>query len=128
MKRKLTALVCCLAMAFGGLAVTASPAAADHEQSCYYTYVPNTVNVWGWKIITTALGSYTTWTVVSTTTVWGQVPVCTTIAHPPPTTQPPSPQCQTRHSTRQGLFALGMDPLTAGAHIGNGIGMIRDGC
>lgn len=38
MKRKLTAFVCCLVMAFGTLAVTASPASAHHEQSCTTTY------------------------------------------------------------------------------------------
>lgn len=39
MKRKLTAAVCCLLMALGGLAVTASPSAAHGEQSCTTTYV-----------------------------------------------------------------------------------------
>ena len=127
MKRKLTALACCLAMAFGSLAVMPSPASAHHEQSCHYEYVPKTVNVWGWKIITTAFGSYTTWTVVSTTTTWGQVPVCTTVAHPVEP-DPPSTVCEIRYATWHGLNRLGMDPITAGGHVGNGIGMIRDGC
>lgn len=87
-KRKMTALACCLAMAFGGLAVTALPASAHHEQSCYYTYVPQQVQI-GTRMeqrVFTGYGGMGTYImevpVPIYTTVWGQVPVCTTISHP----------------------------------------------
>ncbi len=86
--KRLAAAVVALLLAITSIAVMSSPAAAHHEQSCHYAYQSREVNVWGWKTINTALGSHTTWTVVGTTTVWGQVPVCTTIEHPPPTPPP----------------------------------------
>ncbi len=88
MKRKLTALACCLLMAFGVLAVTASPAAADHEQSCYYTYEARQVQI-GTRtetrvdpIIPGPGVTVVEYEVPVYTTVYGQVRTCTTIQHP----------------------------------------------
>lgn len=88
MKRKLTALVCCLAMAFGWMAVGASPAAADHEQSCHYTYVSQQVQT-GTRTETRAEPiipgpgvTFVTYEVPIYTTVYGQVRTCTTVLHP----------------------------------------------
>lgn len=129
--KRLTATVVALLLAITSIALMSSPAAAHHEQSCHYAYQSREVNVWGWKTINTGLGSYTTWTVVGTTTVWGQVRVCTTIEHPPPlppTTEAPSTVCEIRYSLNDALGHLGLDPLIGGAYVGNGIGMMADGC
>lgn len=58
MKRKLTALVCCLAMTLGTLAVTSQPAAAHHELSCTTQpeYVPVQVGTRTEEYIRTIVG------------------------------------------------------------------------
>lgn len=85
MKRKLTALMCCLALAFGGLAVTASPASAHHEQSCYYTYEARQVfSHYTYVPYYNEFGHVAGYDQVPVyTTVWGQVQHCTPISHPP---------------------------------------------
>ncbi len=90
MKRKLTAALCCLLMAFGGLAVMALPASAGGPdgQSCYHKYEsrqvqtgtrPETYTYWTYEVhwgIASYVKKTGTRNVPVYTTVWGLVRVC----------------------------------------------------